>query len=82
MTLSRAALVRIVPFIVFMLLLAARGAVPADGRWGIDGRWVYALSVVVVGGFLWAWRREYGELVRQTLDLACESVTGEGACSR
>ena len=23
-----------------------------------------------------------GELVRQTLDLACESVTGEGACSR
>ena len=32
--LSRAALVRVIPFAVFMALLAVRGVVPEDGSWG------------------------------------------------
>jgi len=64
--LNRAALARILPFAAFMLLLAVRGAVPADGSWGIDPRWIYGVTVLLVGGLLgWFWR-EYGELVRQT----------------
>ncbi len=66
LSLSRAAVARVVPFAAFMLLLAARGAVPADNAWGIDPRWLYGLTVLVVGGLLaWFWR-EYGELVAQT----------------
>lgn len=63
---SRPAWVRAAPFAVFMALLALRGAAPADGSWGIDPRWIYGLSVLVVGAMLLAWRREYGELSRQT----------------
>ena len=64
--LSRAAVVRTLPFAAFMVLLAARGAIPDDGSWGLDPRWVYAVTVLVVGGLLaWFWR-EYGELVAQT----------------
>ena len=65
--LSRAALARVVPFAVFMLLLALRGALPADGSWGIDPRWVYGITVAVVGGLLAWWWREYGELSAQLL---------------
>ena len=61
---SRAARVRVLPFFAFMLLLMLRGAVPDDGRFGIDPRWIYALTVAVVGGMLIAWRDEYGELFR------------------
>ena len=63
----RAAWVRIAPFAVFMTLLALRGAAPADGSWGFDPRWVYAATVLLVGGLLAAWWREFGELARQTL---------------
>jgi len=63
--LSRAALVRTAPFALFIGLLALRGAVPPDGSWGIDGRWVYALTVAAVAGCLLWFRREYGELVVQ-----------------
>jgi CAAX prenyl protease-like protein len=78
--LNRAALARILPFAAFMLLLAARGAVPADGSWGIDPRWIYAITVLLVGGLLaWFWR-EYGELVAQTWpsgpELALAVTTG------
>ena len=69
---SRAAWVRIAPFAVFMLLLALRGAAPTDGSWGFDARWLYAVSVAVVAGMLLAWRREYGELVRQLTPTARE----------
>ena len=66
LNLSRAAVARTVPFAAFMMLLMARGELPADGSWGIDPRWVYGASVAVVGGLLaWFWR-EYGELVAQT----------------
>ena len=65
--LSRAALARVIPFAVFMLLLALRGALPDDGSWGIDPRWVYGITVAVVGGLLAWWWREYGELSAQLL---------------
>jgi len=60
--LSRAALVRIAPFALFMVLLAARGAMPADGSWGMDPRWLYGVTVLLVGSLLLWFRREYGEL--------------------
>ena len=63
--LYRAAWVRIAPFALFMLLLALRGAAPADGSWGFDPRWLYGVSVLTVGALLaWFWR-DYGELVKQ-----------------
>ena len=72
--LSRAALARVVPFAAFMVLLAVRGAVPDDGSWGIDPRWLYGVTVLVVGGLLaWFWR-EYGELVSQTLPSLMETA--------
>ena len=67
LSLSRAALVRIAPFALFMLLLALRGSLPVDGNVPIDSRWVYGWTVLLVGGvLLWLWR-EYGELAAQTL---------------
>jgi hypothetical protein len=65
--LSHAAHVRTLPFLAFMLLLALRGALPQESAWGLDPRWIYGLSVLVVGGMLLAWRKEYGELARQNL---------------
>lgn len=76
--LSRAARVRVIPFAVFMLLLALRGAVPADGSWGIDPRWIYGLTVVVVGALLAWWWREYGELSAQVLPSLREALLGVG----
>jgi uncharacterized protein len=70
--LSRAAVARTVPFALFMLLLMLRGEVPPDGSWGIDPRWIYGVTVLVVGASLaWFWR-EYGELVLQTWPSAAE----------
>ena len=59
---STAAQVRVIPFVAFMLLLQLRGMAPADGAWGFDPRWVYGLTVLVVGALLVWWWREYGEL--------------------
>ncbi|MFN0186928.1 MAG: CAAX prenyl protease-related protein [Aquabacterium sp.] len=72
--LSRAAILRIAPFVLFMVLLAVRGSVPADGSWGIDPRWIYAVTVVAVGAMLLFWWREYGELARQNLPSAAEAA--------
>jgi CAAX prenyl protease-like protein len=63
--LSRAAWLRVTPFAAFMALLALRGALPADGSAGIDARWVYGITVAVVGALLALWWREYGELATQ-----------------
>ena len=76
--LSRAARVRVIPFAVFMGLLALRGAVPADGSWGVDPRWIYGITVVAVGALLAAWWKEYGELSRQVLPSMREALLGVG----
>lgn len=59
---SPAALARCVPFVLFMVLLALRGAVPPDGSWGIDPRWIYGVSVLVVSGALLFYWPRYTEL--------------------
>ncbi len=73
--LSRAGWLRLLPFALFMLLLALRGQIPADGSWGFDGRWIYGLKVLLVGGLLWTFRREYGELSAQNLPTPREALT-------
>jgi hypothetical protein len=74
MTLSRAALLRLLPFVAFMGLLALRGMAPADDSWGFDTRWLYGLNLLLVGGMLAIWWRDYGELARQNLPGAAEAV--------
>ena len=72
--LNRAALARTIPFAAFMVLLALRASLPTEGVAGLDPRWVYGLTVLVVGGLLvWFWR-EYGELVAQTLPNLSEAA--------
>lgn len=58
--LSRAAWARVIPFLLFMVLLAVRGYLPADGA--LDPRWVYGISVLVVGGSLVYFWRSYAEV--------------------
>jgi CAAX protease family protein len=74
MSLSRAAWLRIVPFALFVALLALRGAAPTDGSWGIDPRWIYGVTVVAVGGLLAIFWREYGEFARQRRPTAAEAL--------
>lgn len=69
---SDSALRRIVPFVAFMGLLALRGSAPADGSWGFDSRWLYALTLPVVGGLLALWWRRYGELAAARVPPAAE----------
>ena len=72
--LSPAAWRRIVPFLAFMGLLGLRGAAPDDGSWGFDARWLYGLTLPVVGGLLALWWRDYGELARRELPPALEAM--------
>ena len=72
MNLSADALRRVVPFVVFMALLFLRGQAPLDDSWGFDTRWLYGLTLPVVGGLLLWWWRRYGELHRQNLPSARE----------
>jgi CAAX prenyl protease-like protein len=65
--LSRSAKLRAVPFAVFMVLLALRNALPANGSAALDSRWIYGFKAALVAGLLWHWRGEYGELARQNL---------------
>jgi len=70
----RSALARCAPFAVFMLLLAARGSLPALGDF--DARWLYAASVVATAAALaWFWR-EYGELARANAPSGGEALLG------
>lgn len=78
LTMSRAAVVRVLPFAAYMALLGLRGAAPADGSWGIDPRWIYGVTVLVVGGLLLAFRCDYGELSRQTLPEARQALLAAG----
>jgi CAAX prenyl protease-like protein len=77
LSLSRAAFVRITPFALFMLLLFVRGSLP-DVAPAIDPRWVYGWTIVLVGGLLlWFWR-EYGELASQNLPTLKETLLAIG----
>lgn len=69
-SLTRSATLRIVPFMLFMALLALRGTLPADI--GFDLRLIYGVSTLLVGGLLLWWWREYGELARQNWPTAGE----------
>lgn len=59
--LTRAGWARVVPFGLFMILLAVRGYLPPDNGW-LDPRWVYGLSVLIVGGSIVFFWRDYSEL--------------------
>jgi len=63
--LSRAAWLRILPFALFIALLALRAHWPPQAAALLDARWLYALNLPLVGGLLLWWWREYGELSRQ-----------------
>ena len=67
MNLSPAAWRRVLPFVAFMLLLGLRGQAEGLLVAGLDGRWLYALNLPLVGGLLAWWWRDYGELHRQNL---------------
>lgn len=74
--LTRAGWARVVPFGLFMILLAVRGYVPQDAAW-LDARWVYGLSVVIVGGsiaYFWRDYTEFGPASRLTLQQAVIAV--------
>ncbi|MFG6447857.1 CAAX prenyl protease-related protein [Roseateles sp. BYS180W] len=64
MALSPAAWARSLPFALFMGFLALRGQWPQQGWLGLDGRWIYALGVLVVGAALALQWRHYEELAR------------------
>jgi len=71
--LSRGAIVRTAPFALFMIMLFARGNLP-DNALPIDPRWIYGMTVLLVGGVMaWLWR-EYGELYRQNLPTLKETA--------
>jgi CAAX prenyl protease-like protein len=74
----RTTLVRVLPFLVFMALLGARGAAQQHGWVALDPQWLYAVTVALVGALLWHWRRDYGELARQNLPNAAETVMAAG----
>lgn len=62
--LSRSALARVLPFALFMILLAVRGNLPASVAALIDPQWVYGVSVLLVSGTLLFFWRDYAELAR------------------
>jgi len=68
----RSAAIRTTPFVAFLVLLWLRGAVPNNGDF--DPRWIYGASVLIVGGLLALWWREYDELARQTLPRVGEAA--------
>ena len=63
-----------------MALLGLRGALRSVHVSGIDVRWVYAVSVVLFGAVLMAFRRDYAELSRAhwptAAELALAAATG------
>jgi uncharacterized protein len=76
MPLSRSAVARIAPFALFIGLLALRGSVSAGNTWGVDPRWIYGAGVLLVGGLLAWWWKDYGELDRQNWPTVREALLG------
>lgn len=75
MKLRRSVAVRVIPFLLFILLLAWRGSLTPEGG-ALDPRWIYGLSVALVGGCLVLWWREFGELAAVNRPLPGEAVLG------
>ncbi|MDQ2778328.1 MAG: CAAX prenyl protease-related protein [Pseudomonadota bacterium] len=73
-SIRRPAFVRAAPFAAFMVVLALRGFMPADGSIGIDTRWLYALQVLLPAAMLALWWRDYGELSAQTTPTLREAL--------
>jgi CAAX prenyl protease-like protein len=62
---DRDARIRVLPFVVFIALLALRGVRPDDSApLGIDSRVLYALQAGAAGALLLLWWRGYAELLR------------------
>jgi uncharacterized protein len=59
---SKAAWARVLPFMLFMALLALRGQLEQLNLAGVDARWAYGLSVLVVSASLLWYRKHYDEL--------------------
>lgn len=60
---DRATLCRVLPFAVFIALLALRGALPEDDApLGLDAGWLYGLQAGAAALLLFVWRREFIEL--------------------
>lgn len=59
---SRSSVARVFPFVLFMILLAVRGQWPSQPLMGLDARWVYGVSVLLVTASLLFFWRDYGEL--------------------
>jgi uncharacterized protein len=64
---TRSSLARIVPFALFMALLALRGWMGQQADPWFDPRWLYGAAVLMVAALLLRWWREYGELSRQLM---------------
>ena len=62
--LSKAAWLRVIPFVLFMVMLAIRGNWPAGAQAVLDAKWVYGLGVLLVGGALYVLWPQYQELAR------------------
>ena len=60
--LSRAAWARVLPFVLFMVILALRGNWPASWQAVLDAKWVYGIGVLVVSGALYWFWPQYREL--------------------
>ncbi len=61
----RSAWARVLPFALFIMLLALRGQAQAWLPAAWDLRWIYGAQVALVGAVLLALWRDYGELVPQ-----------------
>jgi uncharacterized protein len=75
--------VRAAPFVLFMILLAARstlgdGALERFGAANLDVRWLYAVQAALAAGALIYWRRRYGELMSPAV-LASGTLVSLGA---
>ena len=75
LSMSRAGFARAAPFLLFMVLLGLRGTLRSA-----QVRWVYAVSVALVGAVLMAFRCDYAELSRahwpMAAGLALAAATG------
>ena len=75
--------IRVLPFVVFIALLALRGVWPDESApLGIDSRLLYALQAGATGALLLLWWRGYAELLRSPRlgQLALSVAVGLAVC--